>query len=502
MRKLGVVVASAALAVGMLFLGSYVGPAGSMRKAKAQTVPTRPNFVFILTDDMRKDDLAYMPKTRSLLGGRGISFENAFVSHALCAPSRATIMRGQYPQNSGVWSNSATDSPSTSTGGWEAYRTKGDEADNVATRLQGAGYRTGLFGKYMNRYAETTYVPRGWDRWFAAATLGDPEYFDYDVSDNGTTRHYGTSDNDYLTDVLSTETDQFIATNVSQGIPFFAYVAPIAPHAPATPAPRDAHDYDGIQGPRLSSFNEGDVSDKPSWIRQLPKLSSSQISAINKRHENRVESLQAVDDMVEGVVNTLNTNRMPDGSNALDNTYIFFTSDNGFHHGEHRIPEQKWRPYEEDVNIPLLVRGPGVAASSTTYKMALNTDFLPTFMDLACSSVSPCDTRNWSYAPDGRSLEPVLHGGVTTWRNAVLLEASANYSPPYRSIRTVNTSADPKRKYVEYKDGQRELYDLDQDPHERTNRYAPSPVVDSLATRLQALKTCAGETCLTAENGP
>src|SRR5829696_7065199 len=122
MRKLGVVLASAALAVGALFFGTYMGPAGSMRKAKAQTVPARPNIVFILTDDMRKNDLAYMPKTRSLLGGRGMSFQNAFVSHALCAPSRATIMRGQYSQNNGVWSNSATDSPTTSIGGWEAYQ--------------------------------------------------------------------------------------------------------------------------------------------------------------------------------------------------------------------------------------------------------------------------------------------------------------------------------------------------------------------------------------------
>src|SRR5918993_1028360 len=245
MRKMGVVLASAALAVGMLFLGSYVGPAGSMHKARAQTGPARPNFVFILTDDMRKDDLAYMPKTRSLLKRGGMSFQNAFVSHALCAPSRATIMRGQYSHNNGVWSNSATDSPTTSIGGWEAYQQNGDEADNVATRLDDAGYRTGLFGKYMNRYADTSYIPQGWDRWFAAATLGDPKYFDYDVSNNGTTRHYGTLEGDYLTDVLSTKTDQFIATNVSQGIPFFAYVAPIAPHAPATPAPRDAHDYDG-----------------------------------------------------------------------------------------------------------------------------------------------------------------------------------------------------------------------------------------------------------------
>ena len=152
--------------------------------------------------------------------------------------------------------------------------------------------------------------------------------------------------------------------------------------------------------------------------------------------------------------------------------------------------------------MPLLVRGPGVAAGSTTYKMALNTDYMPTFMDLACSSASPCDMHNWSYTPDGRSLEPVLHGGVTNWRSAVLLEASAHYSPPYRGIRTVNTNAAPKRKYVEYKDSQRELYNLDRDPYELTNVYAPSPVVDALATRLQALKTCAGEPCFTAENRP
>jgi arylsulfatase A-like enzyme len=180
----------------------------------------------------------------------------------------------------------------------------------------------------------------------------------------------------------------------------------------------------------------------------------------------------------------------------MRNTYIFFTSDNGFHHGEHRIPREKWLPYEEDVRMPLLVRGPGVAAGSTTYKMVLNTDYLPTFTDLA-------GTRTPSYV-DGRTLEPVLHGTVTTWRSAVLLEAAAHRTPAYRGIRTVNTDSMPMRKYVEYRKSARELYDLDLDPHERTNHYddAPSPVVDALAARLQALKGCAGHTCFTAENRP
>ena len=277
MRRIFVVLASVALAVGSLFSGFYSGISADLRRAAAQTTPARPNIVFILTDDMRKDDLKYMHQTRSLLERGGMSFENAFVSNALCAPSRATIMRGQYSHGNGVWSNSSTDSPTTATGGWEAYQKNGNQRDNVATRLHDAGYTTGLFGKYMNRYTNTTAVPRGWDRWFAASTIGVPEYFDYDVNDNGTKRHYGTSKSDYQTDVLSRETNAFIDNSASRSQPFFAYVAPIAPHVPAIPAPRDAHAYDGARAPRLPSFNEANVSDKPPWIRKLPRLTSDKI---------------------------------------------------------------------------------------------------------------------------------------------------------------------------------------------------------------------------------
>jgi N-acetylglucosamine-6-sulfatase len=178
----------------------------------------------------------------------------------------------------------------------------------------------------------------------------------------------------------------------------------------------------------------------------------------------------------------------------LDNTYIFFTSDNGYHHGEHRIPKQKWRPYEEDIHMPLLVRGPGVAAGSTTYKLALNTDYMPTFLDLAGAQIPP-------YV-DGRSLRPVLDGSVTTWRSAILPEAAANYSPAYESIRTISTGGVPKRKYVEYTGGVKELYNLDTDPYELTNSYNPTAPPSDLMSRLQALKVCVGNDCFTAENGP
>ena len=138
-------------------------------------------------------------------------------------------MRGQYSHNNGVWSDSSTDSSSTTSGGWQAYQQNGNEADNVATRLQGVGYRTALFGTYLNRYDNTTYVPPGWDRWFGAFTLGGLHYFDYGVNDQGTITHYGARASDYSTDVISRQADAFISNSASQGTPFFAYVATIAP---------------------------------------------------------------------------------------------------------------------------------------------------------------------------------------------------------------------------------------------------------------------------------
>jgi N-acetylglucosamine-6-sulfatase len=183
---------------------------------------------------------------------------------------------------------------------------------------------------------------------------------------------------------------------------------------------------------------------------------------------------------------------------VMDNTYVIFTSDNGWHEGEHRIPRYKWRPYEEDVSMPLLVRGPGVTAGHDAQELALNTDFLPTFTDLACPSSAPCDTQNWTYVPDGRSLRPVLEGNASAWRSSVLLEAAEDSSPAYYGIRTGGSG----RKYVEYEGGEKELYDLGTDPYELSNTYDPAAPPADLTTRLQALKTCAGDSCRAAEDGP
>ena len=461
--------------------------------------PTDPNIIFILTDDMRYDDFnaTYMPKTYSRLvkdpatgQALGMSFNNAFVSNALCCPTRATIMRGQYAHNTGIWFN--VNGPH---GGWEGYNSLGYENENVATQLHAAGYHTGLFGKYLNQYGagftNPALPPRpvGWDVWFAF--LHPINYLNYDVNDNGIRKHFGTKASDYSTDVLKSETLQFIADSVGlDKPPFFAYVAPKAPHDPFASVPRHQHDFDTVTAPHLPSFDEKDVSDKPPWIQDWRRLTSDDKAAINDRHEKRVESLRSVDDLVGAVVNQLPPEDLAD-------TYIVFTSDNGWYHGEHRVRFGKGRPYEEAPHVPLVIRGPSVQAGSSTDKLVLDTDFFPTFMDLA-GAPTP------SYPLDGRSLLPVLTGSATTWRTAILLEGRGGDDPEipvdrnYNGIRTIN------RKYVEYEGAFNELYNLSTDPYELQNLLYPTQTaadLGNLPTRLQELKGCAGDTCRTAENG-
>jgi arylsulfatase A-like enzyme len=194
-----------------------------------------------------------------------------------------------------------------------------------------------------------------------------------------------------------------------------------------------------------------------------------------------------LDDLVGGVVGKLRD------SGQLSNTYIVFTSDNGWHHGEHRIPEGKSRPYEESIRMPLLIRGPGVQAGSTTNELVVNTDYLPTFTDLAGISTP-------GYV-DGRSLRPILEGSTsTTWRTAFLLELKAQRNGDRPALYGVRTS--DGKKYIEYRDGERELFDLSRDPYELRDYYSAGAPPTGLASRIDALKTCAGTSCRSAENGP
>ena len=462
------------------------GSEPSQEEAEEVQSPTdRPNIIFVLTDDLDYASAQKMPEVRSQLIEQGTSFENAFVSFPTCCPSRATILTGLYAHNHGVKGNSPPQ------GGFRTFRSEGLEESTIAVRLQEAGYQTAYFGKYLNGYADgdPSHIPTGWDEWYGK--LDEQKLYDYRINENGKRVSYGSEADDFYTDVLSSQATDFVGRAASDFRPFFMYVAPTAPHEPATPARRHQGAFSDEESPLPPSLNEENVSDKPSWIRGIDRLSNEQVSQIDRVYQQRLSSMLAVDEMFASLVQELKK------AGKLDNTFIFFTSDNGIHGGEHRIAVGKRTPYEESAHVPLFIRGPGVPAASKVERLTLNTDFAPTFAGLA----------GVEFPGDGHSLAPLLSGdeGTSSWRTAILLEAFANEEaeeglqanlPDYQAVRTES------HKYVEYENGEKELYDLQADPYELDNLYesADPSLIEGLKATLDALRNCSEEGCQEAEH--
>ena len=233
-------------------------------------------MLFVLTDDLDRSELRFMPHTRQLIGDHGATFDNYFVSNSLCCPSRVTTLRGQYAHNTGVWSNSS------SNGGFERAFREGIEQDTVATRLSGSGYRTALVGKYLNGYpngVSPTYRPPGWTT-FVSPSFGTPySEYGYTLNDNGRLEFHGHRNRDYGTRVYMRRTQHFVRTAVHAHMPFFAYLAVYAPHQPATPARRDAGLFPNARVPRTAAYNQVDVDGMPRFVRDLPRFRSRRAHA-------------------------------------------------------------------------------------------------------------------------------------------------------------------------------------------------------------------------------
>ena len=490
--------------------------------------------MFILTDDLDLTsylDPSRFPMVNSLLVDKGTTFSNYFVTDSLCCPSRSSTLRGQYVHEHGVLGNLAPD------GGYEKFHANGDETSTIATWLHDDGYRTGLLGKYLNGYPATvapTFVPPGWDEWDSPTSGGNPySEYNYRLNENGKLVRYGSSPQDYLVDVLSRKSGEFIQQKRDK--PFFLYVAPYVPHLPATPAPRYADAFPGVQAPRTPSLNQADLSAEPQWLQKRPLLDDQQIGAIDQVYRRRLQSMLGVEDLVANVVDTLKR------TGQLDNTYIVFSSDNGFHLGQHRLPPGKQTAFEEDIHVPLIVRGPGVPQGKKVDDFAMNIDLAPTFADLAGAKTPGF--------VNGRSLVPEMHGRrPDAERSAVLIEHYAHAgrrqrqrqrqqnvrataqrdpdndtNPPDAGTPTAGPQAPVLRQgqfqavaipdyaalrtdrytYVEYSTGERELYDLRADPDQLHNiaGTADPKIVRDLSRRLAALKSCKGHACRTADRG-
>ena len=467
--------ASRAALLGLAALSLVATAPPALRKAEGP----RPNLVVVLTDDQTLESLRVMPQTRRLVGEAGTTFANAFVSFPLCCPSRATLLTGQYAHNHGVRGNNPP------RGGVGAL----DQTNTLPVWLHAAGYYTAHVGKYLNGYGKVTGhdVPPGWSRWRALVDPSTYKMFDYLLSVDGALVSYGSAAADYQTDVLAAEAEEVIRDRSGRG-PFFLSVAPVAPHlegsdvggkgVPPRPAPRHAGRFAAEPLPAKASFDEADVSDKPASVRRLPRLTPGAKAAVERTYRAQLASLLAVDEMVARLVHAL------EETGELDRTLLVFTSDNGFFHGEHRIRDGKFLPYEEAIRVPLLIRGGGFPAGKTATQLVANVDLVPTL--LAAAGVKPGRTL------DGIQLLPLARDARAGRQRSLLLEALDGNRATYTGVRT------ERWVWVEYDDGARELYDLQQDPLQLRSRHDDNALRDlrgQLGATLARLRRCAGASC-------
>jgi N-acetylglucosamine-6-sulfatase len=413
--------------------------------------PDKPNIVFVLTDDLAMNLVPYMPHVQAL-AKTGTTFANYTVTDSLCCPSRSSIFSGKFPHDTGVFTNGGKD------GGFAVFKNRGEESSTFATDLQKAGYRTAMYGKYLNGYLpKDKYVPPGWTEWDVAGNAYGE--FDYNLNENNQVKHYGQK---YLTDVLSTKASAFITA--SGKTPFLVEVATFAPHAPYTPAPRDKDKFPGLKAPRGPAYDKL-PADSPAWLKGRAPLTDQEKTAIDTDFRKRVQAVQSVDRMIGSLQDTLIR------AGVADHTTIVFSSDNGYHMGDYRLNPGKQTAFDTDVHVPLIAAGAGVAAGHTVDAPVQNIDLRPTF-DTLGGVAAPSDV-------DGRSLTSLLNGGSGDgWRTASLVEHHGPDTNPADPDEPAKNSGNPTTysamrtahyTYVEYKTGELEYYDRTSDPAELNN---------------------------------
>ncbi len=477
-------------------LGCSTGPGGKERDSGRVPDPLlapgaesttgkrdkRPNVVVIMTDDQRAQDVRVMPTLRRKLKQRGTTFRNFFATFPLCCPSRATFLTGQYAHNHGVTDNRPPE------GGYEAF----DPTGSLPVSMERAGYRTAYIGKYLNGYGHTDRghdareVPPGWMRWYVPVEKTAGLMYDYILNENGHLRRYGSKPRHYQTDVYARLAKRFIRRSTQQSQPFFLTVAPLAPHGEGSydgspnprPAPRHLGALRKESLPQPPSFNERGLSDKPLAVREGNLAGRERRRALRQKNRDRLTSLVSVDGLVKRVIGELRE------GDELDETFIVFTSDNGYLLGEHRLKEKKRSIYEESVRVPLVLRGPGIPRNVVRRQVAGNIDLAPTIVDFAATKLGR--------PVDGRSLLRLARSQHAAAERDILLETG--------EAKAVRTS---RFLYAEHENGERELYELDRDPYELESRHAGGPHAEAqdekietrLAQRLGDLATCSGRSC-------
>ena len=484
------------------------------------TASGQPNVVMIVADDLDKTLMPYMPNVQRLVRDAGADFTNFYVEQSTCCTSRATILSGRYAHNHGVIANAWPE------GGFARWQMTG-EARALPVWLSEVGYRNALLGKYFNEYPFPArnvedfrergelrhYIPPGWRNWWSPVRGNAYEQVRYKLNVNHSVdREYR---EEFLDRVLGRAAVSLVEGEYRYdfaGGAQFVYYASYSPHAPYPYPDEYADDFKDVRYPRTPDFDEEDVSDKFGVTRIRERLTVRDKQEVDEAVRDRIRSVQVLDQNVADLVEAL------DEEGALENTYIVFTTDNGYIMGGHRREIGKYNHFQATVNVPFYVRGPGIAPGTTITDPVGNVDIAPTIADMA-DAPAPVDV-------DGLSLLPRLTGGPELTRRYLLLgrdliptnrrASSPLEETPEKFVLNARASrlnefvgiVSERFKLVRYTHLRREeLYDLQRDPYELENLLArgdesyaamsPSAreIVDKLRDALDVLAECSGADC-------
>ena len=440
----------------------------------------RPNIIFIMTDDQPYDTVKFMPTVNDILLKHGVNFENGFITTPLCCPSRSSILTGEYVHNHEVYTNKWP------LGGARKF----NDSSTIAVWMQNAGYRTAYFGKYLNEYDSLQplgYVPPGWNEWGAFLdqnvvtddNVGSLAFYkNYSVSENGNVVNYTDEAALFGTDLVTRKSVDYIVEN--RNVPFFMMIGYYNPHSPYKWADRHDEQFrfnSALPAPepyRPPNFLEEDMSDKPKYLQDLSSIAAE---TVDISYKQILRSLLSVDDGVASIINALEKTGL-DG-----NTILVFITDNSVTLGNHHLGLSKDCPYEECIRTPFIFYAPWIFPARTDHRIVANIDLAPTFVDLAGGAIPSI--------VDGMSLLPLLQGADLPGRKGILIEhwvteeGIGSKIPDFSAVRT------SEWKYVEYSTGEKELYDLINDPFELENLDGDTQykkIMDELKVELENLK--------------